>query len=79
MKHCGLLLRLFGLSIGIVLESYSLQECAILLNCTKQDIAIAQARALQHAALVDVNSIAPVMRGSERASAAHFLEPAQVA
>jgi len=62
-----------------VLESYSLQECAILLNCTKQDIAIAQARALQHAALVDVNSIAPVMRGSERASAAHFLEPAQVA
>jgi hypothetical protein len=62
-----------------VLEGYSLQECAILLNCTKQDIAIAQARALQHAALVDVNSIAPVMRGSERASAAHFLEPAQVA
>jgi hypothetical protein len=62
-----------------VLESYSLQECAILLNCTKQDIAFAQARALQHAALVDVNSIAPVMRGSERASAAHFLEPAQVA
>ena len=62
-----------------VLEGRSNQECAILLNCTKQDIAIAQARALQHAALVDVNSIAPVMRGSERASAAHFLEPAQVA
>jgi DNA-directed RNA polymerase specialized sigma24 family protein len=62
-----------------VLEGYSLQECAILLNCTKQDIALAQARALQHAALVDVNPIAPVMPGSERASAAHFLEPAQVA
>jgi hypothetical protein len=62
-----------------VLESYPLQECAILLDCTKQDIAIAQTRALQHAALVNVNSIAPVMHGSERASAAHFLEPVQVA
>jgi len=40
-----------------VLEGYSNQECAILLNCTRQDVITLRTRALQHLALADVRLI----------------------
>ena len=58
-----------------VLEGYSIQECSILLNCSKRDVAITQTRALQHVALAEANRITPVVPGSDIAQAAHFLEP----
>ena len=61
-----------------VLEGYSLQECSILLNCSKQDVAITQTRALQHVALAEAHRVTPVS-GSDIAHAAHFLEPAPAA
>ena len=62
-----------------VLEGYSIQDCSILLNCTRQYIEIAQAEALQHAALAKANRKTTVMPNGDLAQAAHFLEPAQVA
>jgi DNA-directed RNA polymerase specialized sigma24 family protein len=62
-----------------ILEGHTLQECSILLNCTKQDVAIAQARALQHVALAEANRPTPVVPGDDAAQAAHFLEPVQAA
>jgi hypothetical protein len=62
-----------------ILEGYSIQECSILLNCSKQDVAITQTRALQHVALGEAKRITPVVPGSEIAHAAHFLEPAPAA
>ena len=62
-----------------VLEGYSIQECSILLNCTKQDVAVAQAQAFQHVTLVEANRITPVLPGSDSAQVAHFLEPVQAA
>jgi len=62
-----------------ILEGHTLQECSILLNCTKQDVAIAQARALQHVALAEANRLTPVVPGDDAAQAAHFLEPVQAA
>ena len=58
-----------------VLEGYSIQDCSILLNCTRQYIEIAQAGALQHAALAKANRLAPIVSTSDVAQAAHFLEP----
>ena len=43
-----------------VLEGRSNQECAILLNCTRQDVITLRTRALQHLALADVRLITPV-------------------
>jgi len=62
-----------------ILEGHTLQECSILLNCTKQDVAIAQARALQHVALAEANRLTSVVPGDDAAQAAHFLEPVQAA
>ena len=62
-----------------VLEGYPLQECSILLNCTKEDAASARARAMQNIALLEAKPPLQVVPGSERARVAHFLEPVQVA
>ena len=62
-----------------VLEGYSLQECSILLSCTKDDAASARARALQNIVLLEAKRISQVAPGIDRAPVAHFLEPAQVA
>ena len=62
-----------------VLEGFSIQECSILLNCTKQYIEIAQAEALQHAALAKANRKTTVMPNGDLVQAAHFLEPAPAA
>jgi len=62
-----------------VLEGYSIQECSILLNCTKEDIATAQARALQNIAWAKAHLLAPGVPGSDAAQAAHFLEPVRAA
>ena len=62
-----------------VLEGYSLQECSILLSCTKEEVAKTRARVLQNIALVEARQLSQVAPGSDRASAAHFLQPAQVA
>ena len=62
-----------------VLEGYPIQECSILLNCTKEDAANARARAMQSIALLEAKPPLQVVPGSERARVAHFLEPVQVA
>jgi hypothetical protein len=62
-----------------VLEGYSIQDCSILLNCTRQYIEIAQAGSLQHVALDKANRLAPIVSASDVAQAAHFLEPAPAA
>jgi DNA-directed RNA polymerase specialized sigma24 family protein len=62
-----------------ILEGYSIQECSILLNCSKQDVAMTQMRALQHVALAEADRITPVVPSSDLAQAAHFLEPASAA
>jgi hypothetical protein len=62
-----------------VLEGYSLQECSILLSCTKEEVAKTRARVLQNIALVEARQLSQVAPGSDRASAAQFLQPAQVA
>lgn len=62
-----------------VLEGYSIQECSILLNCSKQDVAITQTQALQHVALAEANRNTQVLPSSDIARAAHFLEPAPAA
>ena len=63
-----------------VLEGYSLQECSILLNCTKEAAAMAQARALQNIALLKAEQHSRVVRGTEVAQGvAHFLEPMHAA
>jgi hypothetical protein len=62
-----------------VLEGYSIQECSILLNCSKQDVAMTRMRALQHMALGKAKRITPVVPASDIAQAAHFLEPAPAA
>lgn len=62
-----------------VLEGYSIRDCSILLNCTRQDIAIARARALQNVALSKTHLPAPVAPGSDAPQGAHFLEPVQAA
>ena len=62
-----------------VLEGYSIQDCSILLNCTRQYIEIAQAGSLQHVALAKANRLAPIVSADDVAQAAHFLEPAPAA
>ena len=62
-----------------ILEGYSIQECSILLNCSKQDVVITQTRALQHVALAEADSIKPLVPGRGIGQAAHFLEPVSAA
>jgi DNA-directed RNA polymerase specialized sigma24 family protein len=62
-----------------VLEGYSIQDCSILLNCTRQYIEIAQAEALQHTALAKADQKLPVVPRSDIGQTAHFLEPAPAA
>ena len=61
-----------------ILEGYSIQECSILLNCTKQEVTTAQARALQQMAFAGINPPPPVP-GTEDSRLAHFLEPLHAA
>jgi hypothetical protein len=62
-----------------VLEGYSIQECSILLNCTKQYVETAQAGALQHVALAAGNRLASVAPGGDTAQDSHFLQPMHAA
>ncbi len=62
-----------------ILEGYSIQECSILLSCTKQEVTASQAHAVQQLAIACLNRLAPLVPGAEGARAAHFLEPVQVA
>jgi hypothetical protein len=62
-----------------VLEGYSIQDCSMLLNCTRQYIELAHAGSLQHVALARANRLAPIVSASDVAQAAHFLEPAPAA
>ncbi len=57
------------------LEGYSMQECSILLNCTKQEVAEAQGRALQRLAAADIDRPTRVPARTKVIRAAHFLEP----
>jgi hypothetical protein len=61
-----------------ILEGYSIPECSILLNCTKQEVTTAQARALQQMALAGINPPTSVP-GTEDSRLAHFLEPLHAA
>jgi hypothetical protein len=61
-----------------ILEGYSIQECSILLNCTKQEVMTAQVRALQQMAFAGI-SPATAVPGTEDSRRAHFLEPLHVA
>jgi hypothetical protein len=56
------------------LEGYSMQECSILLNCTKQEAAKARGRALLQLAAADIERPTRVA-GRKGIRAAHFLEP----
>src|SRR5437667_1506219 len=56
-----------------VLEGYSNQECALLLNCMRQDVVTLRARALQHLALADVRLITPVAPNTEGFKNEQFL------
>jgi hypothetical protein len=62
-----------------ILEGYSIQECSILLSCTKQEVTASQEHAVQQLAIACLNRLAPLVPGAEGARAAHFLEPVQVA
>jgi hypothetical protein len=61
-----------------ILEKYSIQECSILLNCTKQEVSRGQARALQQLAAADLDRTSPIP-GTDSPRAAYFLEPARTA
>ena len=56
-----------------VLEGYSNQECALFLNCTRQDVITLRTRALQHLALADVRLITPVAPNTEGFKNEQFL------
>jgi hypothetical protein len=59
------------------LEGYSMQECSILLNCTRQEVVDAQARAMKHLAWGQ-GSVPKATRARKKGIwAAHFLEPIQ--
>jgi hypothetical protein len=62
-----------------VLEGYSIQECSILLNCTKQYVEIAQARALQQLAVAEANPLTRVALSGDAAQDSHILEPMHAA
>jgi RNA polymerase sigma factor (sigma-70 family) len=59
-----------------VLERYSIQECSILLNFSKQQVAKSLARALQQMSLADIKRTA-VAQDTQGIRAPHFLEPMQ--
>ena len=61
------------------LEGYSIQECSILLNCTRQTIEIAQAGAVRRLTSARVNRITPLTVSSDIPRPAHFLEPVPAA
>jgi hypothetical protein len=60
-----------------VLEGYSIQETSIFLNCTKQEVDGARARALR--SLAATRPMVSVLPGTGDFRAPHFLQPAQVA
>ena len=62
-----------------VLEGYSIQDCSILLNCTRQYVESAQAGALQHLPVTEANRLTRVALGGDTARDSHFLEPMHAA
>ena len=56
------------------LEGYSLQECSILLSCTRQEVTDAQTHALRHLALTDSTRATPIETVREGIRTAQFLE-----
>jgi hypothetical protein len=61
------------------LEGYSIQDCSILLNCTRQYVENAQAGALQHLAVAGAKRLTRVALGGDAARDSHFLEPMHAA
>lgn len=59
------------------LEGYSMQECAILLNCTRQEVVDAQANAMKHLAGGKETGPKSIPARKKGTWAAHFLEPMQ--
>ncbi len=59
-----------------VLEGYSIQECSILLNCTKQEVSRGRARALQQLAAASGNAR---LQGTDDSRSTHFLESVRIA
>ena len=59
------------------LEAYSMQECSILLNCTRQEVVDAQANAMKHLARGEENGPKSIAARKKGTWAAHFLEPMQ--
>jgi hypothetical protein len=59
------------------LEGYSMQECSILLNCTRQEVVDAQANAMQHLAGDKETGPKSIPARKNGTWAAHFLEPMQ--
>ena len=57
-----------------ILEGYSIPECSILLNCTKQEVTTAQARALQQMALAGINPPTSVPGTEDSFDANRWLE-----
>lgn len=60
-----------------VLEGTTIQECSILLNCTKPDVISARTRALM--SLAETSQKSALLPGGEDFRHSHFLEPVQVA
>ena len=58
-----------------ILEGYSVQECSILLNSTRQEVEDALARAVQHLAAGEIGRPARVPAGRRGIRAGLFLEP----
>jgi hypothetical protein len=59
------------------LEGYSMQECSILLNCTRQEVVDAQANAMKHLAGGEETGPKSIAARKKGTWAAHFLEPMQ--
>jgi len=57
------------------LEGYSMQECSILLNCTRQEVVDAQANAMKHLAGGKGTGPESIRVRKKGIWAAHFLEP----
>ena len=57
------------------LEGYSMQECSILLNCTRQEVVDAQANAMKHLAGGKGTGPESIRVRKKGILAAHFLEP----
>jgi hypothetical protein len=62
-----------------VLEGYLIQDCSILLNCTRQYVENAQVGAFQHLAVAQAKRLTRDALGGDAARDSHFLQPMHVA